>query len=84
MRLLATPPTPTPFSTASFITRFASNSSARACAERAEKEPNPLDQKPERRQIYTVNERGPIVPESPGAIIPLQTGAFVGIGKLRR
>ena len=45
LRCSVIPPTPTRSWIASFITPIASNSSARACAERAEKEPNPLDQK---------------------------------------
>jgi hypothetical protein len=58
----------------------------------AENRPKRLDQKTERvRQISPVNERdaragsfryrGVIIPESLGGIIPLQLGAFVGIGK---
>jgi hypothetical protein len=47
MKASVTQLTPTPSWTASFTTRIASNSQAKACAARAVNRPNRLDPKPE-------------------------------------
>jgi len=85
LRCSPTPPTPTRSWIASSITPIASNSSARACAAPAPKEPNPLDRKPERvRQIASVNERGARAGSSRKRGAPLSRNPRAPLSRYRR